>query len=202
MTLPNKITICRLLLVPFIIGFMIFDDVTTLDTTIGTTYLSLQMTWPILISLLLFALAAFSDFLDGFLARKNNQVSTFGKVFDPSVDKILINTTLILMAIRQWVPSLIVIIFISRDILVDTTRIALGKKNVVLPANFWGKLKTITQIFAILFLFIIHPVLENSQQMVFMATNWWSLFPLYFATCFSILSGYKYLQLNWKDIKE
>jgi CDP-diacylglycerol--glycerol-3-phosphate 3-phosphatidyltransferase len=95
----------------------------------------INLTIPFIIAGVLFIIASASDALDGHIARKNNIITTFGKVFDPSADKILVNSTMVLFAATGRLPIFIPVIMIARDILVDATRIVLGNKNIVVPAN-------------------------------------------------------------------
>ncbi len=164
MNLPNKLTTIRMFCVPFmVVLFVLF----LLNNTLGvpcdykviydasgslTTSLSVCQ----IVMVVLFAFASITDFVDGHLARKHNIVSDYGKLMDPLADKLLVNTTIICMLASSMynvhngaeVLSLISIVFsiivIARDIFVDALRMQALKKNAVVPATIWGKMKTAT----------------------------------------------------------
>lgn len=164
MNLPNKLTTLRMFCVPFmVILFVLFLLNNTLDIPCdyklvynesGSLTSSLSVCQIIMV--VLFAFASITDFVDGHLARKHNIVSDYGKLMDPLADKLLVNTTIICMLASQMynvhggaeVLSLISVIFsiivIARDIFVDALRMQALKKNAVVPATIWGKLKTAT----------------------------------------------------------
>ncbi|CAM9104274.1 CDP-diacylglycerol--glycerol-3-phosphate 3-phosphatidyltransferase [Mycoplasma marinum] len=159
MNTANKLTILRLFLViPFIvlmstITYLVKDGNNSLD------YNSLDTsTILFIISGIIFAFAMFTDFLDGYIARKTNTVTTFGKLFDPLADKFMTTSALIFLAVLNIVPVWVVVIFILRDILVDGSRNIAAKNNLDVAANIWGKLKTLFQSFGIILLFVLWPV--------------------------------------------
>ncbi len=130
MNLPNKITLVRILLVPvFIALFYMFKE----------SY----------ISCIVFALASVTDFLDGYLARKNNQVTAFGKFIDPLADKILVITALILFVESNILPALPVIIIIYREFAVSGFRLVAANKGITIAAGKSGKIKTVLQLVGI-----------------------------------------------------
>lgn len=149
---------------------------------------------------ILFLLACLSDWLDGLIARKFNWVSNFGKLWDPIADKILINSVLICFAYWQMIPAFIPIIMIARDVAVDADRMVAAKKNVVVAANIYGKLKTIMQMVACIVIFFI----LNAQYTVVgdplvyelydERALWWGVqnLGMYMAAVLSILSGVIY----------
>ena len=103
----------------------------------------------------IFIIASFTDFLDGYLARKNNQVTTFGKFADPLADKILILATMMILVEMQKLPAWIPIVVMTREFIVSGYRlIAVEKGGAVIAASIWGKLKTVTQMIAIILAFI------------------------------------------------
>lgn len=157
----------------------------------------------------IFTFSSITDFLDGYLARKWNVVSTFGKFFDPIADKLLINLTLIVMAyyFPRMVPIYVVVIFIMRDTIVDASRMFLASKGVVLPAHFSGKLKTAWQMLAILILFFVTPFIievlpikpDGAKKDVELAI-YITQIPLFISALFSIISGFHYGQEVFKYI--
>ena len=148
MNLPNKLTLTRILLVPV---FMVFVSLTTLDGMMDGTFRSVYY----LIAGIIFAVASFTDFLDGHLARKWNMVTDFGKFADPLADKLLTTVAFIYM-MRDGVCSPVVLcIILAREFAVSGLRmVAAGAKDgKVIAANMWGKVKTVLQMLTIIFYF-------------------------------------------------
>ena len=141
MNLPNKITTFRMICVVVIDFILLFPwKACGVNMPLVFNFISLEY----FISAILFLIASFSDFLDGYLARKYNLVTTYGKFMDPIADKLLVDTVVIIMAIKmpELVPPVVAIIMIARDLLVDALRQVASTKGIVLAANIWGKLKT------------------------------------------------------------
>lgn len=149
MNLPNKLTLFRIILVPIMVIVSFFD--------IPGSFLGISTTMWILN--LIFIIASITDKLDGYLARKNNQVTTFGKFLDPIADKILVVTAMILLVEMGRLPAWIPIIVIFREFAVSGYRlIAVQSEGKVIAANIWGKLKTVTQMLGIICMFLTnHP---------------------------------------------
>lgn len=145
MNLPNKLTLCRIILVPV---FMIFVSLTKFGTE------TFNATWY-LVAGIVFAAASFTDYLDGHLARKWHMVTDFGKFADPLADKLLTTVALIYM-MRDGVCSPVVLcIILAREFAVSGLRmVAAGAKDgKVIAANMWGKVKTVLQMLTIIFYF-------------------------------------------------
>ena len=141
MNLPNKLTIFRIILVPImvIIPFLGID---------GKIF-GIPTEWIIID--LIFITASITDKLDGYLARKNNQVTTFGKFLDPLADKILVLAAMVMLVEMSKLPAWIPIIVLAREFMVSGYRlIAVEKGGEVIVASKWGKLKTVTQMIAII----------------------------------------------------
>ena len=145
MNLANKLTIFRIILVPImlIIPFLgIQGDL----FSIPITYLIID---------LIFIIASITDKLDGYIARSRNQVTTFGKFLDPLADKILVLTAMIMLVEMGRLPAWIPVIVLSREFIVSGYRlIAVEKGGKVIAASVWGKLKTVTQMIAIILAFV------------------------------------------------
>ena len=142
MNLPNKLTVFRVLLVPVMIIVSFFD--------IPGNFLGVPTTYWILE--LIFIIASITDELDGRIARKRNLVTNFGKFLDPIADKVLVITTLIILVEKGRIPGWIPAIIVFREFIVSGYRlIAVEKSKNVIAANIWGKLKTVLQMFAIIF---------------------------------------------------
>ena len=145
MNLPNKLTLCRIILVPV---FMIFVSLTEFGTE------TFNATWYLMAGIV-FAAASFTDYLDGHLARKWHMVTDFGKFADPLADKLLTTVALIYM-MRDGVCSPVVLcIILAREFAVSGLRmVAAGAKDgKVIAANMWGKVKTVLQMLTIIFYF-------------------------------------------------
>ena len=145
MNLANKLTIFRIILVPVIV-IIPFLNIEGDLWGIPITYLIIDA---------IFIIAALTDKLDGYIARSRNQITTFGKYLDPIADKILDLAAMMLLVEFGKLPAWIPIIVVTREFVVSGYRlIAVEKKGKVIAANFWGKLKTVTQMIAIVLAFI------------------------------------------------
>ena len=145
MNLPNKLTIFRMILVPIIVSIPFLG--------IKGEFLELPIEYWLIDGI--FILASLTDKLDGYLARKNDQVTTFGKFLDPLADKILVLTAMVMLVEMDKLPAWIPIIVLTREFLVSGYRlVAVEKGGKVIAASNWGKLKTVTQMLAIILAFI------------------------------------------------
>lgn len=210
--LPTKITLARIALATLlIIGIIILyflDQFNVFSIAeVGNVALNdsgAYINWIMIILMLVFLLASMTDFLDGYLARKNNEVTDLGKFLDPIADKMLINSMMVFLALNfvslashQRFAFFLVIIMIIRDLVVDGLRFMVAKKNVVVAANIFGKLKTVTQMVAIIAVFL------NGFPFSYFDYNWPAYIHIsdwlcYIATFFSVLSGIIYVKQNIK----
>lgn len=185
MNLPNKLTMFRIVLVPVLALVWLFPyaefNISFISFEIGNTSLSLLN----IIVLLIFAIASFTDFLDGNIARKNNLVTTFGKFADPIADKLLVNVTLMIMVTKGMIPVVPVILMLARDTIVDGCRMIAAQNGVVVAAGILGKLKTVLQMICIILV-----LLNNLPFELFYIPM--SDIILWFATIISLASGYSY----------
>ena len=145
-----------------------------------------------LLVLILFAIASFTDYLDGYIARKHNLITSFGKFIDPIADKLLVNTMFILFAVDGVVPAVFVLIMIWRDMIVDGLRMNASAKGKVVAAGMMGKAKTVLQMFAIIFLLL------NNLPFAFVSLPVADIL-FYAAVAVSVASGAEYF-LKLKDI--
>ncbi len=181
MNLPNILTILRVLMVP---AFM-------------WTLLSGKFVPAIVI----FVIASFTDHLDGYLARRNNQVTTFGKLMDPLADKILTISALVcLLGINaQFITSWVVMIIIARELIVTGVRqLAMGEKTVI-AASMWGKAKTVSQMAAIIavMLDLAYPEFLRFGEAYWSAASFWLVA---LAVALTVYSGLDYIVKNRKLI--
>ena len=133
MNLPNKLTILRVIMIPLVMAFYMIEAIP----------------YGKIVALVLFVLAAVTDFLDGYIARKYNLVTDFGKFLDPIADKLLVASVLFMIAIDGTIPNpwgvIVVTIIMSRELIVDAFRLIASTKGIVLAADIWGKAKTMVQ---------------------------------------------------------
>ena len=163
MNLPTKITFTRIIFIALmILGLLTLEIISFINPTLIPSSLitydvgGAKLNLVYLIVCGFFIIASATDWLDGYLARKNNQVTDLGKFLDPVADKLLVNCTIIFLCVPQIYaeeqmafPLFCAIFIIARDIVVDMLRFMAAKKNVVIAANIFGKLKTIFQMVTI-----------------------------------------------------
>lgn len=133
MNLPNKLTMFRVILIPFFVAFMLID-------------ITLYDKW---IALALFIIASLTDLLDGKIARKYDLVTNFGKFMDPLADKLLVCSALICLVALSRIPAWIVIVIIAREFIISGFRLVASDNGVVIAASYWGKFKTTFQMIMI-----------------------------------------------------
>ena len=172
MNLPNKLTLLRILLIPLFIVIMMLD--------ISNHYL---------IACLIFIIASITDALDGYIARKNNLVTDFGKFMDPLADKLLVISALICMIESSLVSGWMVIIIVSRELTVSILRAIAAADGKVIAASGGGKIKTISQMLAIIILLIGANFSSNLLLQV-------GTILMLIATFFTLYSGLDYLYKN------
>ena len=192
MNLPNRLTLLRILFIPIIVFVYLFPfaqfNITIGHFTIGFV----TIPYTNLILLVLFVLASITDFFDGYIARKYNKITSFGKFVDPVADKLLVNTLFIILAFSGFVPIIAVIIMIWRDIIVDAIRMMVAEKGKVMSAGYLGKVKTVLQMLTIILVLMLNLPFELYHLPV-------SDFMLWFAVAISVMSGINYF-LQAKDV--
>ena len=139
MNLPNKLTVLRVIMVPFFVFFMLTD--------VGGP----ANKW---IALILFCVASLTDMLDGKIARKYNLVTNFGKFMDPLADKLLVCSAMICMIEMGKLPAWIVIVIIAREFIISGFRLVASDNGIVIAASYWGKFKTVFQMAMIIVLIV------------------------------------------------
>ena len=145
MNLPNKLTLFRVILIPFFVFFLLAPYFTGYGNYIAVA---------------VFIVASITDFLDGHIARKRNLVTNFGKFMDPLADKLLVCSALICLIELDQLPAWIVIIIIAREFIISGFRLIASDNGVVIAASYWGKFKTTFQMLMVIVLIldIPHPV--------------------------------------------
>lgn len=152
MNLPNKITLCRIILIPFMMIVPLFG--------IESKFLGINV--GNLIELAIFLIASFTDYLDGHIARKNNLVTNFGKFLDPIADKLLVLTALMMFVEAGKLPAWIPVVIAAREFMVSGIRMLAAGEGNVIAASMLGKIKTVSQMVAISLAFV-----DNNSFMVF-----------------------------------
>ena len=139
MNLPNKLTILRVILIPFFVFFMLAPYFEGYGNFIAVA---------------IFIIASFTDFLDGYLARRDNIVTNFGKFMDPLADKLLVCSALICLVETGQLPAWVVVIIISREFIISGFRLIASDNGVVIAASYWGKFKTVFQMLMVIVLIL------------------------------------------------
>ena len=137
MNTPNKLTVLRMILVPFFVASLLAGD---------------SLPHHNLIALVIFAAASYTDHLDGKIARSRNLVTTFGKFMDPLADKLLVCSAMICMIPLGKLQAWFVIIIIAREFIISGFRLVAADNGIVIAASYWGKFKTVSQMFMIIVL--------------------------------------------------
>lgn len=170
MNLANKLTVIRLIMVPvFVVIFNMFGVNSVVPAIV-------------------FALTSATDFLDGYIARSRNLITTFGKFMDPLVDKVLTQAGFMVLVGADIIPAWPVIIIVFRELLIDGLRILAASNNITIAASVYGKAKTISQMIAII-LHLLIGVLTFIPEYVYTAS-------LYLSVILTIASGLDYLIKN------
>ena len=155
MNLPNKLTILRVIMIPFFVAALLYD---------GGANQNMRY-----VAAALFIIASLTDMLDGKIARKYNLVTNFGKFMDPLADKLLVCSALICMIELRELPAWMVIIIISREFIISGFRLVASDKGVVIAAGYWGKFKTTFQMVMIVLMIADIPVLSLVTTIVMWA---------------------------------
>ena len=186
MNLPNKLTLLRVILVPFFLLFM---------------YLNIPFNY--VIALVIFAMASITDAMDGHIARKNNLVTNFGKFLDPLADKVLVISALCVFVQMTQVPmgAIPLIIIIAREFMVSGLRLLAADSGVVVAAGIWGKLKTaftmVTIIAILLWLSIAENLGFDIADSVCKAVDIITKALVWISTALTVISGAVYLKGYW-----
>lgn len=141
MNLPNKLTILRVIMIPFFVFFMMSDS----------------FAYGNYIAVAIFIIASLTDMLDGQIARKYNLVTNFGKFMDPLADKLLVSAALICLVETGQLAAWIVIVIISREFIISGFRLIASDNGIVIAASYWGKFKTVFQMMMVIVLIIDLP---------------------------------------------
>lgn len=194
MNIPNKLTILRIILVPFFVAFLLIN-----------------IPHHFLIAGLIFGVASLTDMLDGKIARKNNLITDFGKFADPLADKILVISAFLCFVQLGIIGAVPVIIVLFREFTVTSIRLVAASSGEVVAANIWGKVKTVSQIIVICFIMLFQYILEltslgiisipeSSLSLLSFSFNIASQALIYISVLFTVISGVIYIKDNIKFI--
>lgn len=172
MNLPNKLTVLRVCMVPIFVFFMLWDHLGTKGRYIAA---------------LIFILASMTDWLDGYLARKNHLVTDFGKFMDPIADKLLVCSAMICLVEQGMLASWMVIVIIGREFIISGFRLVASDKGIVIAASYWGKFKTVFQMIMVILLILNLGGIWNTIAQVI---TW-------IALILTVISLADYLKKNW-----
>ena len=193
MNTPTKLTVLRIILTIVMIIILIFPfylvGFSFPQIEVGSIYIKLEY----IIAGVIFMIASFTDFLDGYLARKNNEVTDLGKMLDAIADKTLVNSALIILAYKGFIPVAVPVIIIFRDTIVDAIKMQASSKGKVVAAIKSGKIKTASMMVGLVLTFFYNLPFELWNIRV-------AEFLVYFATIMSIISMIEYFNLNKKLI--
>ena len=195
MNLPNKLTLLRICIVPFMVASLL-----------------IPFNAPVhfLIAGLLFGAASLTDFFDGKIAREKNLITDFGKFADPLADKILVISAMVCFVALDICDPVLVILVLFREFAVTSIRLVAASKGSVIAANIWGKVKTVTQIVAIIAVFVFQFFLELCAVLpipseITAALGFWLYFAgevlLWISGVFPVLSGIIYIKDNKDCLK-
>lgn len=180
MTTANQITMVRIGMIPFFIAFALRN------TPVALT-----------IALILFCVASATDFLDGYVARKYNQVTDFGKFVDPLADKLLVTSALLIFVEQQKLMSWMVFIILAREFIITSLRNVAAAKGRVMAAAWSGKVKTCVQIAGIILIFLVSIQMgENIMTKIVANLSGWVM------TLVTLYSGVDYMRKNWDIVKD
>lgn len=177
MNLPNKLTVLRVLLIPFFVFFLLTDFVP----------------YSNIIATVLFIIASLTDMADGKIARKYNLVTNFGKFMDPLADKMLVCSAFICLVDNHKISAWIVIVIIAREFIISGFRLIASDNGVVIAASYWGKFKTTFQMFAIILLCL---------DLKFPGVHIVEMILVYIALILTIVSLVDYIAKNINILKE
>ncbi|MEA5038676.1 MAG: CDP-diacylglycerol--glycerol-3-phosphate 3-phosphatidyltransferase [Clostridiaceae bacterium] len=179
MTIPNILTMIRVLLIP-VFMFCAVDGSALTD-------------W---LAVVIFCVASFTDFVDGYLARKYNQITNFGKFMDPLADKLLVMSALLIFVERGTVPAWAAVVILGREFTVTSLRMVAAAEGKVIAANYWGKAKTLTTMICLILLLIRVPPVTVFSGFTLQDLLVWLM------VIVTVISGYTYVKDNFSVIKD
>lgn len=194
MNLPTKLTVLRIILSVIVCVLLIFPfDAVGISFPVIRAGIDIEVKY--IVAGIIFIIASFTDFLDGYLARKNNQVTDLGKMLDAIADKVLVNPVLIIFAAEGLISPIVPVIIVIRDIVVNAIKMEAASKGKVVAAISSGKIKTASLMIGMILVFF------GNVPFVYINIKADLLF-IYFATIMSLVSMIQYYSLNKKIFLE
>lgn len=175
MNLPNKLTMGRIILIPFIVVFL---------------YMSHLYAWTRIAALILYIMAAVTDWADGYIARKYNLVTNFGKIMDPLADKLLVTAPMLCLVEQGVFPAWCAMLIIAREFLITGLRVVAAADGTVIAATMWGKVKTTVQLIVLGIAVCFPRIMVKSVDVVSIL--------IYITTAVTVISGVVYIAQNKK----
>ncbi len=181
MNIPNRLTLIRIFLIPIFV-FLISTNI------VQNSYM-----W----GLIVFLVASFTDFLDGYIARKQKLVTNFGKLMDPLADKMLVISAMVILVEQGLISGWVVIVIVSRDFIINSIRLMASSKGNVIAADIWGKVKTVFQMLAIIMLLTYKSffLVSNSRLCEYVKVAGDAL--IYVAVVLTVISACNYMVKNF-----
>ena len=178
LNLPNKLTLIRMFLAPIYLALML-----------------IEFPYHYIVALAVFAVASLTDMLDGKIARKNNLITVFGKLLDPLADKMLTTAALLAFMREGWCSIWIVMIVLTREFAVAGVRLIATAQGIVIPANYWGKAKTVSQMVFTIVIMLLAELDATSD--IFANAGWFTLarvsnIMLWITAVLTVVSGITY----------
>ena len=227
MTTANKITLTRICMIPFFLYFA-SQPMLVFDQEAWQNSFQIETFFPTatVVALVLFCVASFTDFLDGYVARKYNQVTDFGKFVDPLADKLLVTSALVLFAEQGAMAGWMVCVILARELIITSLRVVAANKGRVLAATWTGKVKTCVQIGGVIAIYLyfiligaagsgaldgalslLMQAFDSGVGLTFIYVDGAGSSPFltivgWVITLVTIYSGYDYLRKNWDIIKD
>ncbi len=199
MNLPNRLTVLRIVLIPFILAFMLPFKRLGADN-VWNVFVN---NYGMIIATVLFLAASVTDTMDGQIARKRNIVTNMGKFLDPIADKMLVASVLVALVQLDRTSGYVAIIIICREFIVSGVRLLAADKNVVIAASKLGKVKTIIQIVAIIAVMISAQIIRFFPgHSILPYIDWATSALMFLAVVLTIISGYDYVKRNLHFISE
>ncbi|MCM1282351.1 MAG: CDP-diacylglycerol--glycerol-3-phosphate 3-phosphatidyltransferase [Muribaculaceae bacterium] len=178
MNLPNRLTMFRVILIPFFVFFLLAPYFAGYGNYIATA---------------IFVVASFTDLLDGKIARKYNLVTNFGKFMDPLADKLLVCSAMICLIELKRIPAWVVIVIIAREFIISGFRLIASDNGVVIAASYWGKFKTVFQMVMVIVL-----ILNISHPLFY----WIGTVLIYVSLALTVISLIDYIVKNKEVLKD
>ncbi|WP_058485214.1 CDP-diacylglycerol--glycerol-3-phosphate 3-phosphatidyltransferase [Defluviitalea phaphyphila] len=177
MNLANKLTFLRIFMIPIFLIILLTNWIPDPNKRI--------------FALVIFALASLTDMLDGYIARSRNMITTLGKFLDPLADKLLVTAALISLVELRDLSAWVVIVILSREFIITGFRLVAASEGIVISASWWGKIKTITQMFMIMLILLNISGIEILENIL-----------IWLAVIFTVISGVDYIVKNKSVLKE